>query len=201
MAPRAGLAARRRGRGQQAAQLLAAVGEVSALRAVERVAEGRQRRRGALGLAEGTPGVQTWTPEGSRPTKQDTSHHISMGNHTHFYKILIKNRHTQVEAADRMRAGSLGSPVFALAAALLPVKSRCSVLLLIPLSLSAIHRPERKRERERELEEKRRGGEGRGAWVMAEGAKMAGASQGTAQQRAFTEEPVKGGRTGLLRGS
>lgn len=31
---------------------------------------------------------------------------------------------------------------------------------------------------------------------MAEGAKMAGASQGTAQQRAFTQEGVKGGRKG-----
>ena len=31
---------------------------------------------------------------------------------------------------------------------------------------------------------------------MAEGAKMAGASRGTAQQRAFTQEGVKGGRKG-----
>lgn len=31
---------------------------------------------------------------------------------------------------------------------------------------------------------------------MAEGAKMVGASQGTAQQRAFTQEGVKGRRKG-----
>lgn len=31
---------------------------------------------------------------------------------------------------------------------------------------------------------------------MAEGAKMVGASQGTAQQRAFTQEGVKGSRKG-----
>ena len=32
--------------------------------------------------------------------------------------------------------------------------------------------------------------------VMAEGAKMVGASEGTAQQRAFTQEGVKGSRKG-----
>lgn len=43
------------GRSQEAFEFLAAV--VSALRAVERVAEGRQGRGRALGLAEGTSGV------------------------------------------------------------------------------------------------------------------------------------------------
>lgn len=47
------------------------------------------------------------------------------------------------------------------------------------------------------------GREGRGARVMAKGAKMAGASQGTAQQRAFTQEgeekKKKGGRKSLHR--
>lgn len=50
--------------------------------------------------------------------------------------------------------------------------------------------------RERELEGGREGG-GRGVQVMAEGAKMEGASQGTAQQRPLTGEGVKGRRKRL----
>lgn len=59
MASGAGLAACRRGQSEQAPEFFISVAEVSALGAVERVAEGGQRRGGALGLAEGTPGVQT----------------------------------------------------------------------------------------------------------------------------------------------
>lgn len=58
--------------------------------------------------------------------------------------------------------------------------------------------------RERELEwggggraGGREEGRGRGAQVMAEGAKMEGASQGTAQQRPLTGEGVKGRRERL----
>lgn len=77
------------------------------------------------------------------------------------------------------------------AEALLPVKSRRSVLLLIPLSEPAIHSDERERARERGRE--RIGGRGEcGEQVMAEGAKMVGASQGRAQQRALAQEGEKG---------
>lgn len=64
VAPGAGLAARGRGQSEQAPEFFISVGEVSALGAVERITEGRQRRGGALGLAEGTPGVQTWNTGG-----------------------------------------------------------------------------------------------------------------------------------------
>lgn len=61
VAPGAGLAAGRGGRGQQTLELFAAaVREVAALRAVERVAERREGRRRALGLAQGTPRIQAW---------------------------------------------------------------------------------------------------------------------------------------------
>lgn len=59
MASRTGLAACGRGQSEQAPEFFISVAEVPALGAVERVAEGGQRRGGALGLAEGTSGVQT----------------------------------------------------------------------------------------------------------------------------------------------
>lgn len=59
MASRTGLAACGGGQSKQAPEFFISVAEVPALGAVERVAEGGQRRGGALGLAEGTSGVQT----------------------------------------------------------------------------------------------------------------------------------------------
>lgn len=70
----------------------------------------------------------------------------------------------------------------------LPVKSRRSVLLSIPLSESAIHWDERELDEEGGV----RWREECGAQVMAEGAKMVGASRGRAQQKALAQEGEKG---------
>lgn len=54
------MAAPGRGRGQQALELLVGVGDVTALRAVEGVAEGGEGGGRALGLAEGAPRAEAW---------------------------------------------------------------------------------------------------------------------------------------------
>ena len=49
----------RRRRGKQVLEFFSAVGEVAALGAVERIAEGGEGGGGALGFTQGTPGNQT----------------------------------------------------------------------------------------------------------------------------------------------
>lgn len=93
--------------------------------------------------------------------------------------------HTNIHA-NIIWAGSLNGPVLWLR----PCCQSNQDAVCFYWSLSPSLQFTGKRERIRREGARRR--EGWGAQVMAEGAKMVGASQGTAHQRAFTQEGVKG---------
>lgn len=165
----AGLAACGGGRGEQALEFFVTVGEVSALRAVEWIAEGREGWGGALGLAEGTSWVQTWTREKRRKVR-NIYYNIwkATFGEKKLYQLqnLEENRDIKKKKIKKKKSAEICRKILiimcithwhthkqntsrlprqscALTEAWLPVQSRCSVLLLIPFSKSAIHWEER----------------------------------------------------------